>query len=227
MLPKLNTVILIATLLFLINSCRDKKENSSFNLNTNSQTLNPNDEEITNLIKSLETFNTETKSKSFTKVVEIANNDPAKKVEITTKLMGEIKEICNYDKIIYSEALFQKVGTMSEILAKLQSTEALDILIDCSNNVRPAGTQAINEFATIQGIINYPDKALPTLKLKLSDSNTNKDVKCRISDILTEIGGSQAESILQEASKKETEEEILRCTKNGLNYFKRMKIEPK
>ena len=81
----------------------------------------------------------------------------------------------------------------------------------------------MNEFATMEAVINYKEKALPNLKMKLQQQSYDEDdkyVKCSISDILSNIGGNEAELILIEAKKKETDPEIVACMRKGMDGFR-------
>ena len=176
-------------------------------------------DEISELVKSLETWNLNERSQSVAQLEKIARESPENKGKVVAELVDEISDICGHGSIISSEVWFQKVGTMSTILADLHSTETLDLLIDCSNHRRPAGTQAMNEFATMEAIVQFKKDALPALEKKLAEPHDDIHIKCSISSILSSIGGNESERILRAASKIETNEEIQWCIRRSLNHF--------
>lgn len=186
--------------------------------NSVNDNVSPNsNEEILKLMNSLGSLNDSERNQATTQLLEITRKSNDYKTQITNKIINETSKICSEEDVMYSNNDFYKLQSMSNILADLNNIESLNILIDCSNHKLPFGGLSNSNYATKNAIIKFNSKAIPSLKKKLGSSG--KEIKCNISELLSGIGGAEAEKILREALKIEKDELIINCLNRSLKSF--------
>jgi hypothetical protein len=226
-------------LLFLLTavnySCKNVSENSNQTTSTADKNLpgksvskkepeivypsnSADTQKIDEIISDLGTGNAEGKKDLSNRLIEIIMNNPDSNYA-TSRLISETARICSEGETIYSPEKFYKVQYMSNILAELQRTEALEVLVDCSNRRIPVGGLSSRYFATMEAITKFKEQALPVLKEKLSDGDDN--IKCQITSALNTIGGDEAQRILKEAAQTETDQRILGCINQSIRNLRR------
>ncbi len=186
--------------------------------------INEPDREIGQLLKAIEVWNLQKRAQSVARLEEIARESPENREKVVFTLTNEISYACGLGNVM-SDVWFEKVGTMSYILADLHSVESLDPLIDCSNHTLPAHGWGINNYATMGAILQFKQDALPALRRELSFPHEDKYLVCAISSMLGSVGGREEERLLKQAYKNEPDEEIQWCFRKSFSYLERVRKE--
>jgi hypothetical protein len=173
------------------------------------------------LIISEENIAGEISQKNKEQLLKFAKQSDKNKTEVTKVLIEESVRICNekVDDLFsnVSRSNFNKLRSMSNILADLKSIEALDILIDCSEYRDFLGGFSSRHYATQPAILSYKESAMPTLMRKMSKSTS--EIKCNIANTLAEIGGDEAKDFLIKTKADEKDKKVLECLTSCIDFI--------
>lgn len=212
----MNIRVQFLCLLLLFSGCCQNTENSCI-LNMNSSET-PTANEWVRLIKSLGSTNIELRQRSAEQLIAIGKQSPKQQTEISRELIKQGKTICREkNSRAFSRTSFDKLRIMSDILAEMESFEALDMLIDCSDYTEDIGGLSPFHSATMPALIKYGEKAKPILMKKWNTSSST--IKCNIANVLTETGGGEVKSFLENKVKYESDKEVIECLGMNLNYL--------
>lgn len=162
------------------------------------------DEEIAFLFYEMRSNNTQKVNTAKARLLEIYERNPAEKQRVTSQLIKATGKLCHSDGVDVDQTTI-----MANLLADFQSLEALDVLIDCSNERTSVGGLSYYNYATVPALLSYETKAVPKLKEKLKTAGN--DVRCRAATILSAIDKNEAEIALKELISLGTDETVLDC----------------
>jgi hypothetical protein len=172
------------------------------------------------LIKSLDSSDIKLRQRSAEQLATIGKQSAKQRTEITRELIEQGKMICmEKNSRPFSRTSFDKLRLMSDILAEMDSIEALDMLIDCSDYAEDIGGFSPFHFATMPALLKYKEKARPILMKKWNTSSSK--IKCNIANALTETGGVEVKNFLENKVEQESDKEVLECLGISLNYLNR------
>lgn len=210
----------LCLLLLFLGCCQYNDNNSILNMNTSK---NPTAIEWEGFIKSLGSTDSELRQRSAEQLIAIGKQSANQRTDISQELIKQGKTIClEKNSSLFSRTSFNKLRAISDILAEMESIEALDMLIDCSDYVENIGGLSPFHSATMPAILKYKEKARQILMKKWYTSSST--IKCNIANALTETGraeGAEVKSFLKNRIEHESDKVVLECLGISLNHLNR------
>jgi len=165
------------------------------------------------IITSLETGSYTVPKEALLTLVADAKRDTPSRDLIFACLINELRQLCNAE---YSEdgtyALdknFYKIKNVGEASAELKISDAIPILVDCSERRLIFGGLSSHNYPAIDPLLHFGDDAIPTLMKKYHDVDSLN--KCRIASIINGIPGPRASQSLRKLLETERDPKIRKC----------------
>lgn len=175
-------------------------------------------EDLPELLELIRDKNPDKKKSASERLMELSRNHGDR---ISKPLITEVSRLCSFkeDPYRYNESS-AAARLLANILAERKEVSALDTLVDCADFVNGPGGSSHNTYATVPAIISYGEKAIPTLKKKLTTGTP--EIKCQVAGILSTfaersvVSREKAEHMVNDVLKVEKDEDVKYCLEDTL-----------